>query len=798
MHLSKDFRYALRIMRKNRIFTLIAVSTLAFGIGASTLIFSTVEAVLLRPLPFRQPGRLMMVWETHPQVPQLELSIADFFDFHAQNDVFDGLAAYSFKGLENPALTTQDLPVRLLATDASQDLLPVLGIVPMLGRNFLPSEEQPGNDHEVILSNSLWQNRFGSDRTIIGKPITLDNQSYTVVGVLPPGMTFPEWAEILFPLSHAGDPTVRAHHSLETVGRLKPNVAQSQAASEIRTISERLQQQYPATNKSIGVKTMMLSEHIVGDTRPTLLLLLAAVGFVLLITCINISSLLLARAMTRQRESALRMALGASSRRLLQQFLTENFTIALVGGILGLVLTTVLIPFVRTWLGGQLPRSENISMNGVVLLFAAGVTLVAGLLLGIVPALQGWRFNVYNTLKEGSRDSGSCSKSLIRRVLVVSEISLAVIVLVSTGLVLRSFQRLLHGDTGFQAEHVMMMKLKLPQYAYAKQENVDGFFRDLLARLKSQPQIQDVGSTNVFPLDNDPDVQSRFLIEGTQPESGNFPVARARFISPGYFSTLKVSFISGRMFQGNDIGQQRVIVSESLVRQYFSGQYPIGKKIILGVMDPKPVHYEVVGVVSDIKDATLKAATSPSMYFPGFWVWETIVARTADDPAVVSQVMRHEVNSIDKNQPVDEIRAMSTLLSDSVARERISAELMSAFSLVALFLAALGVYGIMAYLVIHRTREIGIRMALGAHQGDVLRMIFNNGMFLVIIGLVLGFVGSMFTGLLLSSALYGVKSTDPITFIAVALVLMGVGGAAIYLPARRAARVDPLVSLRYE
>ncbi len=548
MHLSKDFHYALRTMRKNRIFTLIAISIIGFGIGASTLIFSTVEAVLLRPLPFRRPERLMMVWETHPQIPQLELSIADFFDFHAQNDVFDGLAAYSFRSLENPVLKTPDLPVRLAATDVSQDLLPVLGIVPMLGRNFLPSEEQPGNDHEVILSYGLWRDRFGSDRTIIGRPVTLDNQSYTVIGVLPPGMTFPEWAELLFPLSHAGDPAVRAHHSLETVGRLKPNISPSQAASEIRAISQRLQQQYPVTNKSVGVKTMMLGEHIVGDAKPALVLLLAAVGFVLLMICINISSLLLARAMARQRESALRMALGASSRRLLQQSLTENFTIAAGGGILGLVLAAIVLPFLRTWLGGHLPRSENISMNGVGLLFAAGVTLIAGLLLGVIPALQGWRISIYNTLKEGARDSGPSSKSLIRQILVVSEISLAVMVLVSTGLVLRSFQRLLHGDTGFQAEHVILMKLKLPQYGYAKQENVDGFFHDLLARLKSQPQIEDVGSINVFPLNNDPDVQSRFLIEGTQAEPGNFPVARARFISPGYFSTLKVSLIGGRLF----------------------------------------------------------------------------------------------------------------------------------------------------------------------------------------------------------------------------------------------------------
>lgn len=797
-HFLTDFRHALRMMRKNRLFSIIAVSTLAFGIGASTLIFSAVEAVLLRPLPFTQPDRLMMVWETHPQVPQLELSIADFLDFRAQNDVFEGLAAYSLKGAENPVLRTREEPARLLGTDVSGDLLPVLGIVPVLGRNFLPAEEEPGHEHEVILSNRLWQHRFDSDPTIIGRQITLDNQSYTVVGVLPAGKQYPSWADVFFPLPHVGDLTVRAHHSFETVGRLKQGISPSRAASEIQTISQRLQQQYPQTNKAIGVKMVTLSEHIVGDSKPTLLLLLAAVGFVLLITCINISSLLVARAVTRQREIALRIALGASGRRLLQQFSTENFTVASLGGILGLALAAALIPFVRTWLNGQLPRLEDIGMNGYVLLFSIAITVATGAFLGIISALQGWRVNVFSTLKEGARDSGPSSKSLLRKILVVSEICVAVIILVCSGLVLRSFQQLLQENSGFQAGHVVAMKLKLPQYAYAKPEQINGFFRDLLGRLKSQSQIQDVGSINVFPLDDDPDIQSRFLIEGTQPDRGNYPVAHARWVSPGYFNALRIPMISGRTFQDNDIDQQRVIISQVLARQYFSGQDPLGRKVVIGVLDPKPQSYEVIGVVGDVKDTSLKDAPAASMYFPGFWVWGTVFTRSAADPGIISEILRHEVNAIDKNQPVEDIHTMDSVVADSVIRERISAELMSIFSFIALLLAAMGVYGIMAYLVTQRTREIGIRMALGAREHQILGMIFNTGMVLVAVGLALGIIGSLFAARALSSVLYHVKSTDPVTFILVALGLLGVAAAAIYFPARRAARVDPLLSLRYE
>jgi putative ABC transport system permease protein len=794
----KDLRYAFRLMNKNRLFTLIAVSSLGFGIGASVLIFGAVEAVLLRPLPFSRPDRLLMIWETHPQVPNLELSLADFFDFRAQSDVFEGLAGYSYKGLEISVLQTREQAVHLAASDVSEDLLPVLGITPMLGRNFLAAEEKPGNDHEVILSHRLWRERFGADKAIIGRTITLDNEGFTVIGVLPADQQYPQWADILFPLPHAGDLTVRAHHTLETVGRLKPNISASAATSELLAISQRLKQQYPLTNKSITITTKTLSEYLVGNTRPTLLLLLAAVGFVLLITCINVSGLVLARTIARRKESALRMALGAGSGRLFRQFLTENFTIAAIGGILGLGLATALIPLVRSWLVGRLPRIDNIEMNGVVLLFAAGITWLTGLLLGFVPALQGRSLGVYSTLKEGARDSGPSSQSLVRKMLVVGQVALAVMVLASTGLVLRSLQRLLRGDLGFQAEHAVVMKLKLPQYSYSRQEQIDGFFRELLGRLKANPQIQEVGSSNIFPLNDDPDIQSRFLLEGTQPDPGNFPVARVREISPGYFAALKIPLITGRMFHEDDMEQPRVIINQSLARRYFSGQNPIGRKIVLGVLEPKPVSYEVVGIVGDVRDVALKEPSTPGIYLPGFWVWGTVIARTTSAPDLVAQILRREVKSIDKNQAVDDIQTMETLVSNSVAPERISAQLMTVFSIAALFLAAMGIYGIMAYLVANRTREIGIRMALGAQRGDVLRMIFNSGMLLIAAGLGLGLTGSVIAGRALSGILYGIKGADPFTLIGVAVVLATVAGAAIYFPARRAARIDPLRALRFE
>jgi predicted permease len=796
--LIQDTRFGLRMLTKAPGFATVTICTLALGIAVSTLMFSTVEGVLLRPLPFRQPQRLVMIWETHPQITQLESSIADFFDLQAQANSFEGIAAYSFKGVENPVLKTSDEPVHLLATDASVKLLSVLGVDPVIGRNFFPAEEQPGHDREVILSNNLWRTRFGADRTIVGQPITLDNQSYTVIGVLPANAPYPPWADVLFPLSHAADRTTRVHHEFEVVGRLKQGVSVATAEAELQTIGRRLQQQYPATNKSIGMKLVGLQEHLVGETRPTLLLLLAAVGLVLLITCINISSLLLARAIARQRESAVRIALGASSRRLLQQFLTENLTISAVGGLAGLGLATVCAPLVRHWLGGQLPRVDNIGINRAVLLFAAGVTLLAGLLLGTIPALQGWRVNIQTALKEGVRDAGRGSASVVRKVLVVTEISLAVIVLVSTGLVVRSFQRLLRGDAGFQAEHVLTMKLKLPLYAYPKPEQTNRFFQDLLSRLKSQPEIQEAGSTNAFPMSNDPDGQSRFLIEGMQHEPGNYPVAHLRFVSPSYFETLRIPFLKGRMFHANDIDENRVIISQSLARRYFSDQSPLGKKVVLGVLNPKPTLYEVVGVVGDVKDTALKSSPAPCIYFPGFWVWETVVVRSTADPATVATIMRREVSAIDKNQPIDHIETMNAVMSDSVARDRISAQLMSVFSLVALFLAALGVYGVMAYMVSHRTREIGIRMALGAQRRDVLRIILSNGILLIVLGLGIGFIGSMLVGRALSRVLFRVTSTDPLTFAAVGLVLLLAAALAMYVPARRAATVDPMIALRAE
>jgi putative ABC transport system permease protein len=805
----QDLRFGARMLRTHPGFTAVAVLTLALGIGANTAIFSVVNAVLLRPLPFAEPDRLVSIAETHPEIARIEVSTPDFEDWRRQAQVFVDMAAWSIKDWGKHVITEAGEPEQLQSTCVTPNFFPLLGVSPALGRNFLPEENLAGHDRVAIVSHGLWRRRFAADPNLVGRAIRLNGENYIVVGVMPRGAQLPFDTDVWLPLSQLGTYplTSRVPHMLEVVARLKAGVTVEQARAEMEAIAGRLKQTYPETNKNFGVMLNPLRERLTGDLKPALLALFGTVGLVLLITCANVANLLLGRATERQREVAVRAALGAGRWRLLRQFLTESLLLAWLGGAGGLLLAFLSLPLLRAALSSattdQLPALlalEAVSLDLRILGFTLLVTTLTGALFGLIPALQLSRLNLNQTLKEGGKASAGGASRRASRALVIAEVALTAVALVGAGLLLRSFQRLTQVDPGFRADHLLSAQLTLPSPKYQNYEQVKSFHQRLLPRIAALPGVESVATIDNFPLTAS-NAKTRFAIEGApRPAPGQFPTAQIRSVSQDYFRVMGIAVKRGRAFTEDDLLNNRVfqIINETLARRYFPNEDPIGKKLLNGVMFPNPVAVPIIGVVADVKDLGLAGPVEPTIYGPVFSNRSLLMIRTAGEPAGLAAAVRQVVSATDSEQPVQRIRTMEEALSASLTQRRLSALLIGSFAALALMLAAIGIYGVLAWTVSERAREIGIRLALGAQAGDVLKLVVGQGMKLTLIGLAVGLAASLPVARAMKSLLFGVGAGDPTTFAVIALLLVFTALLACYLPARKATKVDPVVSIRSE
>ena len=804
----QDLRYGLRMLVKNKAFTVVAVLTLGLGIGANTAIFSVVNAVLLRPLPFEQPDRLVMVWQTNVQTGSLQdpASFLNLVDWQQQNQVFEQIAAFMPRGI---SLTDIDEPEQLPGSFVSANLFPALGVTPTLGRTFLPDEDRPGGGRAVILSHGLWQRRFGGDPGIIGKALTLDGASHTVVGVMPADFQFPIPGQFPIPPTQLWVPLAidpgqanRGDRSLFAVGRLKSGVTVGQAQAEMTLIARRLEQQYPDANTGSGVKVVPLHEQVVGRLRPALLVLLGAVGFVLLIACANVASLLLSRAAARQKEIAIRAALGAGRLRLVRQLLTETVLLTLMGGTLVLLLAYGGMDSLKAGLPPNLPRADEISIDRQVLGFSFVVSLFTGLLFGLVPAWQASRPDLNEVLKEGGgKGAGGQGRSRARNVLAVAEVAAALVLLVGAGLLIKSFYRLQQVNLGFNPERALSVPFALPPVRYRDGGARLAFVEQVAQRLKGLPGVQAVGGVTTLPLSMNYSTGT-FAVEGRPPDPGESNIANVRVATPDYFRAMEIPLIGGRAFTEEDTFQAPAVtvINETLARRYWPGEDPIGKRIISPARADGTLT-TVVGVVGDVRNDGLDDEPKPELYFPYAQNPQThmfIVVRTANDPAGLMAAVRREVWAVDKNLPLSDLSTLEQLLDKTIAQRRFNLLLLGMFAGVALVLAAVGIYGVMSYAVTQRIHEIGVRMALGAQTSNVLRMVVGQGIRLALVGIAIGLGAALALTRLMASLLYEVSATDPLTFAVIALMLAAVALVACYVPARRATRVDPMVALRYE
>ena len=801
-----DVRYGLRMLRKNPGFSAVAILTLALGIGANTAIFSVVYTVLLRPLPYADSGKLMTVWGyNRARGYNTDLvSPLDFADWRSQNHVFESMAAstdvtYTLTGAGDPAV--------IIGYSFSADYFQVLGVAPLLGRTFLPEEEQPGKNHVAVLSYSLWQSGFGGERSIVGKTITLDGEPYTVLGVMPPGVRYPALTDLWTPLTIGPEAANdRGNRYLRVMARLKPGVTIQQAQVEMDTIARRLALEYPKTNKDEGATNIIsLRQTISGDIRPTLLVLLCAVGFVLLIACANVANLLLARAAVRQKEVAVRAALGASRSRLVRQFLTESVLLGFAGGALGLALAfwstgPLVTMFPPTIFNLSIPHLEKIPIDGWVLGFALAVSLLTGLVFGLVPALQAGRLDSNAPVKESGRSlTGSVQIQRFRSVLVVAEVALSLILLAAAGLTIRSFVHLLKGALGFNAENVLTLRVLFPQSKYKTAAQQLAFGDQALERIKSLPGVKSAGTVTFLPLSGWWGERTVSL-QGQSTTENQQPVAVWSSVTPDYFRAMDIPLLKGRFFtdQDNRSAGAVAILSKSLARRLVPGEDAVGKRInVEGVKGP----VDVVCVVGDVHQLGLTTETTSEIYLPFSQVtmWLMCFAiRTTSDPMSLAKVAQREIWAVDKDQAVGYVMPMSQLASESLAPQRVVMLLLAGFGVMALALAAVGVYGVISYSSTQRTHEFGIRIALGARSVDVLRLVVGQSVVLVLAGVGIGLAGSFGLMRFLSTLLYGVHPSDPVTFIIVSVALAGVALLASYIPARRATKVDPMVALRHE
>ena len=798
----QDLRYGVRVLRKHPGFTLIAVITLALGIGANTALFSVVNAVLLRPLPFPEAERLVWLGGWAGNDKEQGVTPADFLDYREQSQSFAQFAASVSEGVPMN-LTGNGEPERLKGALVTANYLDVFGVQPALGRIFVAEEGQEGGERVVVLSHALWQRRFGADPAIINRTITLDKRQLTVIGVMPPGFQYPPGVELWQPFSFPASPQnafrSRELHFLRPVARLKPGVTRAQAQAEVETIARRLQALYPKTNANQSLFLMPLQERIVGNIRLTLLVLLGAVGCVLLIACANVANLLLARAASRQKEIAVRSALGASRGRVMRQLLTESLTLAVLGGVGGVLLARWGVKLLVALSAANLPRTDEIGINASVLGFTLAVALLTGLLFGLVPAWQSARLDLTEALKEGGKGTGSSAqRHRTLSLLVVGEVALALVLLVGAGLLVNSFVRLQQVSPGFDEQHLLTVRIDLPN-PYAQPEKKALFYEQLQQRVAALPGVEAVGLVTELPLARQ-SADFSFKIEGRPAlPAGQGPHADIRNVNHDYFRAMRIPLRKGRHFTEAEVRDNAkvVLISEVLAQRFFPGEDPLGQRLSLGSLSQGA--YEIIGIVGDVRHRGLDGGLVQTIYFPSLRLgYSNLVIRTATDPVSLAAAVRKEVMAIDPNQPVANIKTMEQWVSESVAQPRFRTLLLSVFAAVALLLSVVGIYGVMSYVVTQRTHEVGIRMALGAQSRDVVRLVVGQGMKLALVGVMIGLVAAFALTRLMSSLLYGVSATDPATFAVVALLLTGVALVACYLPARRATKVDPMVALRCE
>jgi putative ABC transport system permease protein len=800
-NLLKDVRYGMRMLTRNPAFTVIAVIALALGIGATTAIFSVVNAVLLRPLPYSEPDRLMIIRETKlPQFPEFSVSPGNFLDWQKQNTVFERMVAV---GSGSFNLSDGGEPERLVGQRVTDGFLAILGAQPALGRDFLAEEDQPGHNFVVIISHGLWQRRFGGDANILDRTITLNGQSYTIVGVMPPSFRFGDRAtELWTPIAFTAQQSQQhGSHYVSAIARLKPGVTVEQARVEMSAIADRLAEQYPDSDAGWNVLVMPMLQYAVRSIKLALYVLLGAVGFVLLIACANVANLLLARAASRQKEIAIRTALGAGRWRIVRQLLTESVLLAVAGGAVGLLLAVWGKDLLLSLAPENLPRVREASLDGRVLVFTLGITLLTGIVFGLVPALQASKPNLNETLKDAGRGSTEGGRRhLFRSVLVVLEVATALVLLVGAGLLIKSFVRLQRVDPGFNPDNALTVKMALPQKKYTTPEMGAVFYKQLLEKISTLPGVEAVGAACVLPLDDD--FVLGFDIQGRPPYApGDEPNTNYYSVTPGYFKAMGIPLLCGRPFNEHDTKDSTrvAIINEAMVKKFFPDEDPIGKHISV-TMGPT-LYREIVGVVGDVKQYGLDQETPVETYEPFAqqpMSFMSLIVRTGGDPTSLSAAIRGEVLSIDKEQPVSSMKPLAELVSASVAQQRFAMLLLGVFAAVALLLAAVGIYGVMSYAVTQRTHEIGIRMALGAGQRDVLRLVVGNGMRLTLIGVAIGLVTAFALTRIMSTLLFGVSATDLMTFAIFSVSLTAVALVACLVPARRALKVDPMVALRYE
>ncbi len=799
----RDVRFGVRALVHSPVFSVVTVLSLALGIGANTAIFSVVNGLLLRPLPYPESERIVHVWHTPPQqsfpgLDRFSVSPANYFDWKAQSSSFEQMAIYSYSGF---SLSTSNDPLPLIGAPVSSEFFSVLRTNAMQGRTFTPDEERPGRDQVTVISHGLWQRAFGANPNIIGQTLTLNSRSFTVVGIMPAGFEFPREAELWVPLAWDDkERQVRSIHDYLVVARLKQNVSQEQAQAEMSTISSRLEQQYPEENKGWGAVVIPLREDIVGDIRLALLVLFCAVGFVLLIACANVANLMLARGANRQREIAVRIALGAGRARLIRQLLTESVLLAVSGGVLGLLLAVwgskMLVQL------GSLPNSGDIGIDTWALGFTLLVSFGVGIIIGIVPALQFTRTNLSDTLKQGGRTGGSPIKQHTRKALVISEVALSLVLLIGAGLMIRSFWKLQNVDPGFDTSNALTMSVGLTPIRYSEPHQQLAFLDRAIEQIRAVPGVVSVGATTTIPLAGGGSTQP-FSIEGRPAGAvAEQPMAQTRYITPEYFRTIGIPLRQGRFFSDHDRDNSVpvIIISEAMARRFWPGENAIGKRLTPSFHLEQGAR-EIVGVVGDVKASGLDVDSSAMMYLPykqSPRPYMSFVVRTASNPESLVQPVSRAIYSIDKEQALTDIQTMDQVLTKSLSGRRFNMTLLLTFAGVALVLAAVGVYGVMNYTVTLRRRELGIRMALGAGRMDVLRLVLRQGLTLTLIGVAAGLISAYALTRLMASLLYGVTATDYLTFASVSAVLIAVGVAASYVPARRATKVNPTIALRTE
>ena len=807
-NLLNDVRYGLRMLRKSPSFTFFAVAVLALGIAANSAIFSIADAVLLRPLPYREPNRLVMIMEDASAYgfPRDTPAPGNFSDWKLRNQVFDDMAAISYSGYFN--LTGSGTPEDLAGRSVTANLFAVLGVSPVLGRDFQPEDDVPGAPSVAILSHGLWLRRFGGDPQILGKDISLNHEKCTIVGVMKRDLPFPDretelWVPIRFTKEDLAN---HGSHYLQVIARLRPGLSLRIANANLSIIAHQLEKEHPDSNAKVGAYAVPLRDEVTGDVRPAILMLVGAVCFVLLIACANVANLLLSRATGRRRELAMRLALGATRGRVIQQMLTESILLALLAGAAGVLLSIWGTKFLATLIPDGIAPLIGTGVDGRVLIFTLIISIATGVLFGIIPASRVSQFHLTHSLKQGGGQSGVGSGGrYIRDGLVICEVALAIVLLAGAALLVRSLQNLYHLDPGFRADHVLVLHTPLARQKYENFAIRTAFYDQVLAGVKTLPGVVAAGYTTWVPLTNSGGATSITLEGKSEPAPGNLLIPNVRIISKDYILALRMKLIDGRLFgQGDGAGTLPVaLINQTMAKNYWTGENPIGKRFKRGSYKENSTWITVVGIVGDVHQAGLDRPARAEMYMPyqqldfGYDP-EYLAVRTSGDPMALAEIVRQQVWAVDKEQSVAEVMPLEDLVDDNLASRRMQASLLSGFAGLALLLVSLGIYAVLSFAVTQRTQEIGVRVALGAQPRDVLRMIFSQGFRLFLIGAAIGLAAAFALSRALVHLLFGVSAYDPASFVSVTILLAAVALLACYVPARRATRVDPLIALRYE